>query len=243
MRKLSTIFVMVAALSLVAAVGLPAGATHSWGGYHWARTSNPFTLQVGDNVSGTWDGMLNTVVSDWSQSNVLDLSKATGGSKNTKRCSATRGRVEVCNSSYGNNGWLGIAQIWLSGKHIVQGIVKVNDFYFGTSTYQYNNSAEQLHVICQEIGHTLGLDHQSENGDSLNTCMDYYHNTSASDVQSTHPNTHDYSELASIYQHTDSTTTVGQTASSASSPGNSHETVSASKTSDGSTVITFILWK
>ena len=28
---------------------------HSWGGYHWARTSNPFTLQVYDNVNSTWD--------------------------------------------------------------------------------------------------------------------------------------------------------------------------------------------
>ena len=40
------------------------------------------------------------------------------------------------------------------------------------------------HVICQEIGHTFGLDHQSETGASLNTCMDYYHDTSASDTKS-----------------------------------------------------------
>src|SRR5213593_2466381 len=67
------------------------------------------------------------------------------------------------------------------------------------------------HVICQEIGHTFGLDHQDESGISLNTCMDYYHNTSASDTKSTHPNKHDYDELATIYAHLDSTTTVGQT--------------------------------
>jgi hypothetical protein len=65
------------------------------------------------------------------------------------------------------------------------------------------------HVICQEIGHTFGLDHQDESGISLNTCMDYYHNTSASDTQSTRPNRHDYEELDSIYTHTDSVTTVG----------------------------------
>jgi hypothetical protein len=65
------------------------------------------------------------------------------------------------------------------------------------------------HVICQEIGHTFGLAHQDESGISLNTCMDYYHNTSASDTKSTHPNQHDYDELVTIYSHLDSSTTIG----------------------------------
>ena len=68
------------------------------------------------------------------------------------------------------------------------------------------------HVICQEIGHTLGLDHTSEDGSSQNTCMDYYHNTSASDTKSTHPNAHDNEELTDIYRHLDSTSTVGGSA-------------------------------
>ena len=29
-------------------------ANHSWGGYHWARTSNPFTLEVGNNLSSNY---------------------------------------------------------------------------------------------------------------------------------------------------------------------------------------------
>ena len=47
-------------------------ANHSWGGYHWARSSNPFTLKLGDNVSASWDSYLVTTSSDWSQSTVLD---------------------------------------------------------------------------------------------------------------------------------------------------------------------------
>jgi hypothetical protein len=39
--------------------------------------------------------------------------------------------------------------------------------------------------------------------------MDYYHNTSAADTKSTHPNSHDYQELSTIYAHLDSTTTIG----------------------------------
>jgi len=128
--------------------------------------------------------------------------------------------VEVCSANYGNTGWLGVAQIWISGGvHITQGTVKNNDFYFGSSTYQYNNTAEQQHVICQEVGHTLGLDHQSTDGSPQNTCMDYYHNTSASDTQSTHPNTHDYDELGIIYGHLDSSTTIARSPAAAAAAG------------------------
>ena len=61
--RLLTIMLLVAALA-----GLPAtaGASHSWGSYHWARTSNPFTLKLGDNVSSVWDSYLATTASDWS---------------------------------------------------------------------------------------------------------------------------------------------------------------------------------
>ena len=191
---------------------LPAAANHSWNGYHWARTSNPFTVSLGDNVSGSWDSMLRTAASDWSKSTVLDAPVVAGGAK-PRNCRPTSGRVEVCSASYGNTGWLGVAQIWITGgTHIVQGTVKNNDYYFGSSSYQYNNTAEMQHVICQEIGHTFGLDHQDTSGISLNTCMDYYHNTSASDTKSTHPNAHDYDELSTIYSHTDSFSTVGTTA-------------------------------
>src|SRR6266498_3810654 len=239
-KNSSFVFVVVAVTILaLVAFPSPAYANHSWGGYHWARTANLFTIKLGDNVSGAWDSMLVTASSDWSKSNVMDTTIVAGGAK-PRNCRPTSGRVEVCNASYGNTGWLGVAQIWITGgTHITQGTVKNNDYYFGSSSYQYNNTAEMQHVICQEVGHTFGLDHQDESGISLNTCMDYYHNTSASDTVSTHPDQHDYDELATIYAHNDTTTTVGQ---SASSPGNSSQTVSASRGSNGSTVITYIFW-
>jgi len=60
--------------------------------------------------------------------------------------------------------------------------------------------------MCQEIGHTFGLDHQDENfnNTNLNTCMDYTSDPSANQ----HPNQHDYDELAAIYNHLDSLTTL-----------------------------------
>jgi hypothetical protein len=197
-------------LAFLAVVTLPfaASANHSWNGYHWARTRNPFTVPLGDNLSPSWKPYLTTISSDWSKSTVLDTTIVAGRSTSS-RCSATSGRVEVCNGNYGQNGWLGLASIRTSGSHITQGTVRVNDTYFAMA--KYNNATEKQHVLCQEVGHTFGLDHQDESGISLNTCMDYYHNTSNADTQSTAPNQHDYEELVTIYSHLDSTTTIGAT--------------------------------
>jgi hypothetical protein len=119
--------------------------------------------------------------------------------------------VEVCSANYGNTGWLGLAQIWLSRGHITQGATKVNDTYFNTATY--DTPGWRHLVMCQEIGHTFGLDHQDEtfNNTNLGTCMDYTNNPYGP-PSNEHPNQHDYDELDIIYQHLDSTTTVGQTA-------------------------------
>lgn len=201
---LRALLVSVIALVLVIANVAPIEASHSWGGYHWARTTNSFTLKLGDNLSAGWKPYLATASSDWTQSAVLDTTIVAGGAKGN--CRPTSGRVEVCNKSYGANGWLGLAQIWITdGTHITQGAVKLNDTYFVLT--QYNNASEKLHVVCQEVGHTFGLDHQDTSGASLNTCMDYYRNATDDGI-STHPNQHDYDELVTIYAHLDTYTTI-----------------------------------
>lgn len=189
-------------LFVVALLGIAAAATssaalanHSWGNYHWARPANPFTVPLGDNVANTaysnWDGALGEASADWTSSSVLNSPIVAGGSKTAKRCSATNGRIEVCNARYGFNGWLGLAQIWVSGSHIVRATTKVNDSYFDSPSYDY--TAER-HVMCQEVGHGFGLDHQDESGADLNTCMDY-----SSALDNPHPNAHDYQQLETIY--------------------------------------------
>lgn len=182
-------------------------ANHAWGNYHWARTSNPFTLKLGDNVTSTWDSYLSQASIDWTQSSVLNTTIVPG--LTTKNCRPTSGRIEVCNAKYGNNGWLGIAQIWLNGTgHITQATTKLNDTYFNTS--KYNTPAWRRLVMCQEIAHDFGLDHQDENfsNPNLGSCMDY---TSDPDgpLSNEHPNAHDYAQLELMYAHLDSTITVG----------------------------------
>ena len=195
---------LLTTLVVVFAVATLAYADHSWGGYHWARTSNPFNLKLGDNVSATWDSYLATTSSDWSASSTLLSTTVVAGKTKPKVCRATSGRVEVCSERYGANGWLGIATVWASGTHITKGTVKVNDTYFNTSTY--NTPAWRNLVMCQEVGHTLGLDHQDEDfgNPPLGTCMDY----TSDPTPNQHPNQHDYDQLEAIYEHLDSTTTI-----------------------------------
>lgn len=231
--------VAFAALLALAAFSSTASANHSWNDYHWGRTSNPFTLKLGDNVSGDnistgWDGYLRTASSsldqnDWNESAELETSIATGGS-NPKRCNPTSGRVEVCNSKYGSNGWLGLASIWISGGHIVQGTAKMNDTYFNTT--KYNTPGWKHLVMCQEVGHTFGLAHVNETYDTLNegTCMDYTNDpdggeggVASDDPTNEYPNLHDHAQLGSLYSHTDSSNTFSSTSAASKLPAAARE--------------------
>lgn len=202
-------YITLTACTLVLVAGAfasTANASHTWGNYHWARTTSPFALKLGDNISAAWDAHLAQMSADWSLSSVLDTVVVPGKS-NPKNCRATAGQVEVCNSKYGRNGWLGIATIWTSGEHIAQGTVKLNDTYFNTA--KYNTPAWRNLVMCQEVGHMFGLDHQDENFSNapLGTCMDYTNDPTPNQQ----PNAHDYEMLETIYAHLDASSTASQT--------------------------------
>ena len=199
---------------LLSIVFYPSGVTahHSWGKYHWARASNPVQLSVGNNLSGGWGTYLNNAIGDWN--NPLNgrprmVSLTAVGSNKDSSCAPTLGRLEVCNGAYGQNGWLGIAQIWTSsGFHIAQATTKVNDTYF--SMAQYNTSPWRQLVVCQEVAHDFGLDHQDENFNNTNlgTCMDYTSDPDGTlanpdQLNNEHPNDHDFEQLVTIYSHLD----------------------------------------
>jgi hypothetical protein len=247
--RVSLIGIAAITVSLLAP-GL-ASANHSWGGYHWAREGNPFTVKLGNNLTSNWTPFLGTTSGDWSASTVLDTTIVAGSTK-PRNCRPTTGRVEVCNASYGYNGWLGVAGISITGgEHITKAYVKVNDSYFNTSTY--NTSAWRNLVMCQEVGHTFGLDHQDENFDNANlgTCMDYTSNPGTNQ----HPNQHDYDELETIYAHLDSTTTVGAVAPGGSGAADAADWGQLVRTSqdghlatfvkdlgNGELTVTFVIW-
>jgi len=226
---------VLVALTFSAIAASPASASHSWGGYHWAQanTSAPSVrVDLGDNLVSTrstdWPAIFKgspstgaSVSYNWSNlhlfptlngfptpngsADVLETLPVTGANLTSqKRCKPKSGRVEVCNARYGYNGWLGLAQIWISGGHIVQGTAKVNDSYLDSSSYA---TAGKQHVLCQELGHTFGLDHTSEDGTDQNTCMDY-----ADALDNPHTNAHDNEQINFIYRaHNDPPSTATST--------------------------------
>jgi hypothetical protein len=105
-----------------------------------ARTRNPFTVALGDNLDATWDSYLRTQSSHWSHRGVQRELR--------------------------QHGWLGVASISVpGGTHITQDTVKLNDTYFTTA--QYNTPARRNLVSCQ-VGSTFQLDHQGEDFTNAN---------------------------------------------------------------------------
>ena len=135
---------------------------------------------------------------DWRRSRVV-RPKVVGGNTNPRTCRPDRGRVEVCNARYGQTGWLGIAAVWVKGKHITRAAVLMNDTYFDQRAY--DSDIARRHVLCQEIGHTLGLDHYRGR-----SCMD--DRRGLFDRGFMRPSGHDYRQLRRVYQHTDNRTSV-----------------------------------
>lgn len=186
------------ALALVGALGVPARATHSWNGYHWARgdASIPVSLRLLDKMNGVWDTLHPAVSSDWGAlSPVFAFTTVSG-----KRVAY---EVELASKKFGNNGWLGLATIWIDGSgHIVRGRVQVNDYYFQFP--RYNTPEVRQHVLCQELGHVLGLDHNragDEGGSPDDSCMND-RVTFPTEVYP-HPNVHDAEQIGLVYGHAD----------------------------------------
>lgn len=98
-----------------------------------------------------------------------------------------------------NSGWLGMASIEIdSDGHITSGTVTMNATIL--ADYTSNTAA---HVLCQEIGHELGLEH---NRNELNTCMNDC--PDAPDFRAClnldfgkTPNEHDGETLKAVYAH------------------------------------------
>ncbi len=201
-------FLVLVVLVLVSAV--PVFANHAWSTYHWSRTTSQVTPPVTMNVTSAWTPYTSRVMTDWNASAVIESPWSFGSITSRKRCASAAGQIEVCNSTYGNTGWLGIAGISISGGHISKGYTKLNDTYFNTA--QYNTPAWRRLVYCQEVGHNYGLAHQNEIFTNVNTgsCMDYTNAPAGGIVggfnygpSNEYPNQHDYDQLLSIYNHFD----------------------------------------
>ncbi|QPC98074.1 hypothetical protein [Qipengyuania soli] len=193
----------------------PSLANHSWSNYHWSTTDGVARPDVVDNTVGSWPARVAIAMGDWNGSAHIQ-SATSAGTANAKRCPMASGTIQVCNSAYGQTGWLGIASISLSGGHIVAGSTKLNDTYF--SYPQYNTETWKQLVTCQEIGHDYGLGHQNEDfsTDLTSSCMEYTSDPSGNE----HPDKHDYDQLALIYNHSEGGGSTSSSGGSSGGPGN-----------------------
>jgi hypothetical protein len=203
-------FVSSALMLIVLLAAVPVFANHGWSNYHWAKPGSSVAPPVVMNLTGSWPDYAARVMSDWNASQVIDSPWSFGAISSRKRCTSTTGKIEVCNNTYGQNGWLGIAGISVSGGHIVKGYTKLNDTYYNMA--QYNTPAWRQMVFCQEVGHDYGLGHQNEifNNVNVGSCMDYTNAPQGGVVNgfnygpaNLYPNAHDYDQLLTQYNHSD----------------------------------------
>ncbi|MBC7560635.1 MAG: hypothetical protein H7270_15085 [Dermatophilaceae bacterium] len=198
MRLKSILTAIASAAILIGTTAAPAQAAHAWGQYHWSTTNGIVAKTIYSSVTSDWSGNLAVANSDWNTSTHLQNTVVASATDLTTRtnCPMVAGAIRVCNAAYGGTGWSGLASINISGSHITQGNTKLNDTYEAGAP-----AAERQGVMCQEVGHDFGLGHQDENftNPNLGTCMDYTNNWTTNQ----HPNTHDYDQLNTIYNHAD----------------------------------------
>ncbi len=202
------VFIAVFAVTVLVATAAPGIAGHAWSTYHWADGSadphdGSITLSVVDDLTA-YETLYPAVIADWGADGPLTLNSSSGVAR-PAACdndatdaagAAIAGTIRVCNGSYGLNGWLGLARIWLSPDgHIDAGVALMNDSYMLGSNPSYNNATAQRHVLCQEVGHTFGLGHQG--GKKNRSCMN--DRWGLTDPAYDSPNKHDYDMLDEIY--------------------------------------------
>ncbi|MCH7999449.1 MAG: hypothetical protein IIA91_08230 [Chloroflexi bacterium] len=191
------ILVLAVALAVLLTVVSVASADHSWNGYHWP--SDTLSPTVRDKTSSTLYDVPAGVL-EWAYAD-KDLTIKRSDIQPTLT-DAKKGNITV--SEQTSQFWLGLARIFLDDGHITKGEVKLNTTYLA---YYEANGYPGLadHVLCQELGHVLGLGHNrdetgSDADNNPETCMNDQEFVGA---DLTSPNFHDTYQLNLIYNHTD----------------------------------------
>lgn len=152
---------VVAGLSIVVAVlflvNVRIASAHNWDTWHWHTGS---TINVW--VFGPHQAEANAALNDWDSHSDVNFNRVNSHTE-----------LSVFSGNYGATGWGGLASIedysfdwwhhwcWCRIDHAH---ARYNSFYGGTGGIGANSDIRG--IFCQEIGHTIGLDH-SNTGDCM----------------------------------------------------------------------------
>lgn len=151
-RKKSIIWGTLTALLLGANIHLV--SAHDWFSFHWHKR----TLGTRMAVSSTFASAAEAARADWSNNTIVNLQRVNFHTD-----------LSVFDGNFGDTGWGGLASVQgvtLDGFHclipplfcqMTHAHAMLNTFYRWSSGSGTTSSARG--VFCQEIGHTLGLDH------------------------------------------------------------------------------------
>ena len=157
-------------------------ANNVWNGWHWKSDSRSPTV-----ADQTTDSIYDVA------GEVGELAGLATGITPTNTQS-NKGDIEV--KEQFSIQWFGLAQVRIKDGHITKGRVKLNTDLIKAS-YDTQEEREEVaeHVLCQELLHVLGLQHQDGN-----SCMNS-DNATLGDFPDT--DDHDVATLISLYGHVD----------------------------------------
>lgn len=125
-----------------------AGNGTSLGDYEiWPNKGNGLKLTIQNALTTQWYPFLKQAVIDWDAAPALTLT-VVNATKPDPTCSQIRGILKVCNSDYGDTGWLGINDSVLQSNVIYSSTSRMNEYYLNKSS-----NALRQYVMCHEIGH------------------------------------------------------------------------------------------
>ena len=111
----------------------------------------------------------------------------------TYGCPRSMDAIRVCDNDYGKTGWAGFEVAVSNNDGFIQmSLVRINTHYLKSTNLVYNR-----YVMCHELGHAFGLDHQDENfnNENVGSCMDY----TRKHQDSLAPNVFDWQALLNTY--------------------------------------------
>lgn len=179
----------------------------------WRRSAGEvgggLSLTVVNALDSTWHQYFDTAVQDWDTGSpdALTLSSQVASAPDPD-CGIVEGVLKMCNSNFGETGWMGVNNVVKYDNLIAGSVGMMNEYYFGTG-----DDAKRQYTMCHEMGHGFGLSHTDTllwNRNKRN-CLDYTNRPKTN----TRPGSINYQRLADVYG------TVETNANEATTAGNS----------------------